>query len=1768
MSNCFLKHFMNSLNKMFFGGQVLQEVNVGKVASYKPSAASVRVRMFTKSIALLVLVGLGVNGWGQATVFTDNFNRASVSPGGTPSMTYTNAVAAGVTVSTNSSTNLRIAHTTTSGVSYVYGATGTFSSPYNTTLASNTGAVSWTFNFRWNRPSSNNPALPASGAYGQAIILAASGTNLSAGTSGYAIVYGNAGTPDPIRLVRFGNGVAGTLTDVISSGTSNLTATNNYASIRVTYDPSTNSWALFIRDDGASAWSDPSTGVTSQIGTNTVNNTYTGSPLPNFGFLWSHANTAGNTGDFDNFSVTVTSASGPTNPTPQSLPYTQDFGTTSFATYPTGFAGWNGLDGGAIADQTTARATVPTGNATLTAQGTVFGSEPSGGLRGYATSSNGRLAISSSNNNGDGLNQPVFAINTGAGNTSLTVAYDLEILYSGNRTQGMELEYRVGTTGSWTAVPNSAVTYSSPTINSITGYAFTITGLTVSTNYQFRWASWRNQGSGTTNTTIGIDNLVVTAGQPTFTEVFLPQYIQGTQPTNTERVPYAYRATLSNLLPTATYRFYNQVVTAADLTTTNGAGNCIFPVSAGAFTSTTNPSLSTTGAYGSFTTNGSGSYTGWFITEPSGNSRFAPGTLLNMRIMLNTSLSGSVTEDYRLSSTNTVQVLGFAASAGANNGTAIRSTSNAAASNFVMLYNNAAGTGRPLAGTFVESDGTANTTGNNYANFYSTSVNGVTGSWGTIIPNTNANGVCRIEQFALSNGASVGCAATDADGSWPTGPVNTVNPTGGAATPLVIANADGSFTCPYVTSATDYFRSNVTSGNWTTPSSWQSSLDNSTWYTSTLAPTSAANTITIRTGHTIQVNTTVTLDQTIVIGKLEILDIGTLSIQNGTGTDLIIQNGGELNTNSARNYNVEVTYATSSTIEVQTGGKISIGTGVAVGGSGYDGFTTRTGNAWQTGSIYEWNNTGAFASSGITYFANAGVGTKPIFRVTLIGGTSPGGGSATTINGIIDVNSSFAFIGTGAKTFRDGITGTATLTISSVLGTTSIIEDDAILGGSVTLVLNRVLNINSLQVPIGANVTLSSSSTAGITKDSSKVLTVNGTLDLSTVTITNTSGSIDVNGTLKTSKPGGLRGTGANVASSVGSININDGSTVEYNANVNQSITSTLTYYHLVLSGTGGTKTPNSAITINDNGSLTLSGAASLDATSNNIGPANAINAAAFTMSSTGTFILGTTGSGRALPWMDGTYLITNGIIRYNGSGQTIRNKAYQNIEVTGSDVGNSNGNITINDGGTFTIKSGGIFSINANSIVGPTGSQTVTIENGGTFACGNVEGLVGPTPAFGDPAAAIRNDINTIVLATGSTINYSRAIDAQKFTARTDYSNVVISGGGEKIVQGPTTIQGILTLTNGIVTTTSTNILTITTTATTSGGSNASFVNGPMQKQVTAVTGNFVFPVGKGAAYQPVTISEANDAGTFRAEYFPSGATTSPRNVVLGAIFLGVWANKYWNVERIAGTSTARVGLPYVSGGDSWFLASVKPNSNVAVAHFSGGGWQETLPSGNFNDIGPSIIEAIVNTGTGTIFSGTLTSFSPFTVGWGEANILPLTFIRFTVQSRQNTSFLEWMVADATSADYYEIEYGTTPSNFVKVGTLSTNQGSQYQFTHLPAAAPNHYYRIKARLKSGGVLYSKVEKISVGETDTYIYGMVQNPVMQNDARLKVYSRKSQNIHMQLFDMSGRLLLRKSGNLMSGNNIVSMPASLLAAGMYRLSVTTDDGTQSNISFIK
>jgi hypothetical protein len=142
--------------------------------------------------------------------------------------------------------------------------------------------------------------------YGSAFILGATSADMTT-ANGYAVVIGNSGSPDPVRLVHFVNGLDANanLTNIISGASPLNDAAANYYSLRVTFAPSTGTWSLFGRNDGATAFADPLTGTLTAAGTPVVNTTYTSTSLPVFGMLWAYSTTAAQTANFDNITVSL-----------------------------------------------------------------------------------------------------------------------------------------------------------------------------------------------------------------------------------------------------------------------------------------------------------------------------------------------------------------------------------------------------------------------------------------------------------------------------------------------------------------------------------------------------------------------------------------------------------------------------------------------------------------------------------------------------------------------------------------------------------------------------------------------------------------------------------------------------------------------------------------------------------------------------------------------------------------------------------------------------------------------------------------------------------------------------------------------------------------------------------------------------------------------------------------------------------------------------------------------------------------------------------------------------------------------------------------------------------------------------------------------------------------------------------------------------------------------------------------------------------------------
>lgn len=223
------------------------------------------------------ITGPGTYNW----TLIDNFNS---SVGNTVGNGWTETETTVGTGALITGAELQLGSTSAAGKDYV---TKPFFSGVNPILTSNTETLNWAFNFRQSRVSATGftTSIPQ---YAIAFVLAATNSNLTT-ANGYAvIIQGSLSTNATVRLVSFTGGITNSSWTQIGTGMVLSTDATRYCSVRVVYNPLTDSWSLYAAQNGGSyPNADPRT-VSTQIGTSTVNTAYTSSSMTHHGALYSH----------------------------------------------------------------------------------------------------------------------------------------------------------------------------------------------------------------------------------------------------------------------------------------------------------------------------------------------------------------------------------------------------------------------------------------------------------------------------------------------------------------------------------------------------------------------------------------------------------------------------------------------------------------------------------------------------------------------------------------------------------------------------------------------------------------------------------------------------------------------------------------------------------------------------------------------------------------------------------------------------------------------------------------------------------------------------------------------------------------------------------------------------------------------------------------------------------------------------------------------------------------------------------------------------------------------------------------------------------------------------------------------------------------------------------------------------------------------------------------------------------------------------------------
>lgn len=161
-----------------------------------------------------------------------------------------------------------------------FDATGLYATVFNQASA----PLTWAFNFRQSR---NGTSGFGATTYGIAYIIGSTKAVFTDPTaSGYAVIIGNSGSPDYVKLVSFKNGFTANsnLTTLLTSGENGETGAYSY-SVKVTYDPCVKSWGLQVRNDGSN-FQDPASVPDPTV--SFPDQAYTNLNLPFTGALYNH----------------------------------------------------------------------------------------------------------------------------------------------------------------------------------------------------------------------------------------------------------------------------------------------------------------------------------------------------------------------------------------------------------------------------------------------------------------------------------------------------------------------------------------------------------------------------------------------------------------------------------------------------------------------------------------------------------------------------------------------------------------------------------------------------------------------------------------------------------------------------------------------------------------------------------------------------------------------------------------------------------------------------------------------------------------------------------------------------------------------------------------------------------------------------------------------------------------------------------------------------------------------------------------------------------------------------------------------------------------------------------------------------------------------------------------------------------------------------------------------------------------------------------------
>lgn len=484
------------------------------------------------------------------------------------------------------------------------------------------------------------------------------------------------------------------------------------------------------------------------------------------------------------------------------------------------------------------------------------------------------------------------------------------------------------------------------------------------------------------------------------------------------------------------------------------------------------------------------------------------------------------------------------------------------------------------------------------------------------------------------------------------------------------------------------------------------------------------------------------------------------------------------------------------------------------------------------------------------------------------------------------------------------------------------------------------------------------------------------------------------------------------------------------------------------------------------------------------------------------------------------------------------------NANVTlGGNSHSYNYNMQVN--GSF-IQTGGSFYLRNNTGTGLTLANTLSVagnitQTAGTFGCLNT---------------SVSTSIDLFVLELNGSANQTVAFSSNTIDNATNQVTLRVNNPNGATLTTPLSVGKISwsSANQGILTTTSTNVLTINNTdisdtRVVNSPSNTGYINGPVRRK-TATNTAVSFPTGKGGVLRACEIiPTATTLSEYESEYFGTAHSTP----TVQAPLTGISNQEYWNIGKLSG-SDAVVRLTLAGA-----VPGAGPTDTLVVAHYNGTVWTDA--SGT--ELTPG------NTSTGSVESAVLTTFSPFTFGFTSEAALPIHLLSFTARKEGGTAKLNWTITENSTPKRFEVLRSTNGSNFTQIGTVTgIERKLAYDFTDNALPNGTVYYRLRMIDIDETATLSKIVAVMNGSKGVVITSMMPTLVTSR-ARLNISSSEKGNIQLVVTDIYGRTVKQQVNSLTTGNQEIWLNLGTLPAGTYQVTGYLAAGEKtSSIRFIR